>query len=150
MDLNNILVISGKPDLYELISHTKTGAVVESLVDHRRQPVFRNDRISSLNEISIFTMEDDKPLREVLQDIFRKEDGKAIALDYKKASTDELFAYFKTVLPDYDPDRVHASDVKKICSWYSILLAANKIDLEQPATGEQPAEGDTEAQKAEE
>lgn len=113
MDLSKILVISGKPGLFELVSQTKGGAIVESLIDHKRCPVFHNDRISSLNEISIFTDDDDKPLREILQDIFRKENEQAVAFDPKKASNDEVFKYFGEVLPNYDHDRVHASDVKK-------------------------------------
>ncbi|MCQ2298641.1 MAG: DUF5606 domain-containing protein [Bacteroidales bacterium] len=132
MDLRKILVISGKPGLYELVSQTKGGAIVESLIDKRRCPVFRNDRISSLNEISIFVEDGDKPLAEVMQDIFRKQDGKQVEIDIKKASSDEVFAFFKEVEPSYDTDRVHASDVKKILSWYNLLVANEKIDLEEP------------------
>ena len=55
MDLSKILVVAGKPDIYELVSQTKNGAIVESLADKKRCPVFKSDRISSLNEISIFT-----------------------------------------------------------------------------------------------
>lgn len=131
MDLSKILVISGKPGLFELVSQTKGGAIVESLIDHKRCPVFHNDRISSLNEISIFTDDDDKPLREILQDIFRKENEQAVALDPKKASNEEVFKYFGEVLPNYDHDRVHASDVKKILSWYNLLISAGKIDLKE-------------------
>lgn len=143
MDLSKILVISGKPGLFELVSQTKGGAIVESLIDHKRCPVFHNDRISSLNEISIFTDDDDKPLREILQDIFRKENEQAVAFDPKKASNDEVFKYFGEVLPNYDHDRVHASDVKKILSWYNLLISAGKIDLkesEEETTEETKAE----------
>lgn len=132
MDLRKILVISGKPGLYELVSQTKGGAIVESLIDKRRCPVFRNDRISSLNEISIFVEDGDKPLAEVMQDIFRKQDGKQVEMDIKKASNDEAFAFFKEAEPTYDTERVHASDVKKILSWYNLLVANEKIDLEEP------------------
>ena len=132
MDLSKILVVSGKPDIYELISQTKNGAIVESLADKKRCPVFKTDRISSLNEISIFTTEKEKPLGEVLQDIFGKEDGKPIAFDIRKSSNSELFAYFKEVLPNYDTEHVHASDVKKVLLWYNLLVAAGKIDLEEP------------------
>lgn len=140
MDLSKILVISGKPDLYELVSQTKTGAIVESLANHKRCPVFKNDRISSLNEISMFTLEDDKPLREIFQDIFRKEEGKEIPFDFKKASGEELFGYFGQVLPNYDGDRIYNSDVKKLLSWYNLLLSAGKIDLEDPYAEAEKAE----------
>lgn len=130
MDLNKTLVISGKPDLYDLVSQTKSGAIVESLVDKKRYPVFKTDKISSLNEISIFTTDDDQPLYAVLQAIYRKEEGKNIQFEIKKASSAELFGYFKEVLPSYDEERVHASDVKKILQWYNILNNAQRIDLE--------------------
>ena len=132
MELSTILVISGKPDISELVSQTKGGAIVMNLVTGQKFPVFRNDRISSLNEISIFVEDGDKPLAEVMQDIFRKQDGKQVEIDIKKASSDEVFAFFKEVEPSYDTDRVHASDVKKILSWYNLLVANEKIDLEEP------------------
>ncbi|MCR5192842.1 MAG: DUF5606 domain-containing protein [Bacteroidales bacterium] len=134
MDLSKILVVSGKPDIYELVSQTKSGAIVESLADKKRCPVFKTDRISSLNEISIFTTEKEKPLIEVLQDIFRKEEGKNIAFDIRKSSNADLFAYFKEVLPNYDTDHVHASDIKKVLLWYNLLNNAGKVDLEEPET----------------
>ena len=134
MDLSKILVVSGKPDIYELVSQTKNGAIVESLADKKRCPVFKSDRISSLNEISIFTTEKEKPLGEVLQDIFRKEEGKPLTFEIKKASGNELFAYFKEVLPNYDTEHVHASDVKKVLLWYNLLVNAGKIDLEKTET----------------
>ena len=136
MDLSKILVVSGKPDIYELVSQTKTGAIVESLADKKRCPVFKTDRISSLNEISIFTTDKEKPLFEVLQNIYRKEDGKNIAFDIKKTPNADLFAYFKEVLPDYDTERVYASDIKKVLLWYNLLNTAGKVDLEEPKEDE--------------
>ena len=129
MDLSKILVISGKPDLYELISQNKSGAIVESLADKKRSQVFRTDKISSLNEISLFTTDDDKPLREVFKSIYQKEEGKNIQFEIKKASGTELFNYFKEVLPNYDTERVHASDVKKVFLWYNLLNTTGYIDL---------------------
>ena len=129
MDLSKILVVSGKPDIYELVSQTKNGAIVESLADKKRCPVFKTDRISSLNEISIFTTEEEKPLREVFQNIYRHEEGKNITLDIKKVSSKELFDYFKVILPNYDTEHVHASDVKKVLLWYNLLNNAGRIDL---------------------
>lgn len=132
MDLSKILVVSGKPDIYELVSQTKSGAIVESLADKRRCPVFKSDRISSLSEISIFTTDEEKPLLEVFQNIFRKEEGKSITFDIKKTANADLFAYFKEVLPNYDAEHVHASDVKKVLLWYNLLNNAGKVDLEDP------------------
>lgn len=132
MDLSKILVVSGKPDIYELVSQTKNGAIVESLADKKRIPVFKTDRISSLSEISIFTTDKEKPLGEVMQDIFRKEEGKNIAFDIRKTANADLFKYFGEVLPNYDTEHVHASDVKKVFLWYNLLNSNGKIDLEEP------------------
>lgn len=131
MDLTNILVISGKPDLSELVSQTKGGAIVKNLVSGQKYPVFKNDRISSLGEIRLFTDSDERPLEDVMQAIYKHLDGKATAFDPKKADSKEMFDLLGAVLPDYDRERVHASDVKKLFSWYNILLAAEKITFDE-------------------
>ena len=131
MDLTNILVISGKPDLSELVSQTKGGAIVKNLVTGQKYPVFKNDRISSLGEIRIFTDSDERPLEEVMQSIFKHLDGKATAFEPKKAESKELADLLAEVLPDYDRDRVHTSDMKKLFSWYNILAAAGKITFDE-------------------
>ena len=138
MDLTNILVISGKPDLSELVSQTKGGAVVKNLVSGQKYPVFKNDRISSLGEIRIFTETDERPLDEVMQNIYKELDGKVTPFDPKKADSKEMFALLEKALADYDRERVHASDVKKLFSWYNVLLNAGKITLdeEKPAAEE--------------
>ena len=131
MDLTNILVISGKPDLSELVSQTKGGAVVKNLVTGQKYPVFKNDRISSLGEIRLFTDTDERPLEEVMQSIYKVLDGKATSFDPKKAESKEMFDLLAKALPDYDRERVHASDVKKLFSWYNVLLAAEKITFDE-------------------
>ena len=136
MDLSNILAIAGKPDLSELVSQTKGGAVVANLVTGQKYPVFKNDRISSLGEIRIFTDSDERPLDEVMQNIFKRLDGKATDFDPKKAESKVMFDLLAEVLPDYDRERVHASDVKKLFSWYNILQAAGKITLDEATPAE--------------
>lgn len=133
MDLTSILVISGKPDLSELVSQTKGGAVVKNLVTGQKYPVFKNDRISSLGEIRLFTNTDERPLDEVMQLIFKTLDGKPSAFDPKKADGKELFALLEKALPDYDRERVHTSDAKKLFSWYNVLLQAGKITFDEEA-----------------
>ena len=134
MDLSNILVISGKPDLSELVSQTKGGAIVKNLVTDQKYPVFKNDRISSLGEIRLFTETDEKPLDEVFAAIRDHLNSHPTAFDPKKAESKEMFALLEKALPDYDRDRVHASDVKKLFAWYNILLAADKLvpEAEEP------------------
>ena len=131
MDLSNILVISGKPDLSELVSQTKGGAIVKNLVTGQKYPVFKNDRISSLGEIRLFTDSDERPLEDVMQAIYKHLDGKATAFEPKTAESKELADLLAAVLPDYDRERVHTSDMKKLFSWYNILLGAEKITLEE-------------------
>jgi len=142
MDLTNILVIAGKPDLSELVSQTKGGAIVKNLVTGQKYPVFKNDRISSLGEIRIFTDTDERPLDEVFTAVREHLEGKTTAFEPKKADGKELFALLEAVMPDYDRERVHASDAKKLFSWYNILLAAGKLEPEPEVT-------ETEAEKAE-
>ena len=139
MDLTSILVISGKPDLSELVSQTKGGAIVKNLVTGQKYPVFKNDRISSLGEIRIFTDTDERPLEDVMQAIYKHLDGKATAFDPKKADGKDLFALLEAVLPDYDRDRVHASDAKKLFAWYNILLGAEKITFDEEEKKEENA-----------
>ena len=130
MDLSNILVIAGKPDLSELVSQTKGGAVVKNLVTGQKYPVFKNDRISSLGEIRLFTETDERPLEEVMQAIHKVLEGKPTPFDPKKAEGKELFALLEKALPDYDRERVHTSDAKKLFAWYNVLLAAGKLEPE--------------------
>ena len=134
MDLTNILAIAGKPDLSELVSQTKGGAVVMNLVTGQKYPVFKNDRISSLGEIRLFTESDERPLEEVMQELYKVLEAKPTDFDPKKADSKTMFALLEKALPDYDRERVHASDVKKLFSWYNILLAAGKLTpAEEPA-----------------
>ena len=118
-----ILAIAGKPGLYKLVSHGKNNLIVEALdATHRRQPAFGSDRITSLNDIAMFTDEDDVPLTDVLESMKNVEDGKKSSVDYKKASGDELREYFAKILPNFDRDRVQNSHIKKLIQWYNILI----------------------------
>ncbi len=144
MDLSKILTISGKPGLYALISRTKTGAVVESLIDGKRMPVFQSDKISSLNEISMFTTDEDYPLCKVFSNIYIKENHQPISDDVKNAPKAGLFAYFGEVLPNIDTDRVHASDIKKAINWYNLLLSKDMIDDKADADTESEENGNSE------
>ena len=137
MDLSNILVIAGKPELSELVSQTKGGAVVKNLVTGQKYPVFKTDRISSLGEIRIFTENDERPLEEVMQSIHKVLDGKPTPFEPKKADGKEMFALLEKALPDYDRERVHTSDVKKLFAWYNILLGADKITFDEPEAAQE-------------
>ena len=129
MDLSKILSITGKPGLYLILSQTKSGALVESLLDKKRFPVFINEKISTLSEISIFTIEEDISLKEVLHSIYKKENG-GKCID-SKSDNNALKNYMLEVLPNYDQDRVYVSDMKKLFSWYNLLQSVNMLDFSE-------------------
>ncbi|MBQ6228244.1 MAG: DUF5606 domain-containing protein [Prevotella sp.] len=138
--VQTILSIAGKPGLYKLVSRGKANLIVESLDEtHKRQPVFSSDRVTSLADIAMYTEADDVPLMNVLAAIRDKEEGKACSLNFKKAPSAELRAYFAEVLPEFDRDRVHDSDIRKLLQWYNILIANGISDFEKEM---QPTEGD--------
>jgi len=119
MSLEKILSISGKPGLYELKTQTRSGFLAESLIDGKKISVSGRHNVSLLSEIAIYTLTEEVPLREVFSKISEKENG-GPAINHK-ASKDELEEYFFEVLPDYDEDRVYASDIKKVVQWYNLL-----------------------------
>ena len=128
MNLDKILAISGRPGLYKIITQTRTGALVESLVDKKRITVGVHNNISVLSEIAIYTLTQEVPLREVLNKIKFNENSGATSINHK-AGKDALEAYFFDILPDYDEDRVYASDIKKVIQWYNILQKNNLLDI---------------------
>ena len=135
-----ILAISGKPGLYKLVSRGNNSLIVEALdATHKRMPAFGNDRITSLADIAMFTETDDVPLMTILASLRDLECGKESSLNYKKASPAELHEYFTKVLPEWDRDRVHNSDIKKLIQWYNILVKAGVTDFEEEMA---PTEGD--------
>ena len=127
--LKNILSITGKPGLYKLVSQGNNMLIVESLVDGKRMPTYARDKIVSLGEISMYTMGEDIALSEVLTKLGAKEGLKVATIDSKKASNDELHAFFAEVLPEYDRDRVYPSDIRKLVQWYNILVGAGITDF---------------------
>lgn len=147
MDLSKVLSIAGKPGLYTMVSQSKSGLIVESLLDGKRIPAFSHERISSLEEISIFTETDDVPLKEVLQSMYKKEDGKKTISH--KSSANDLKALMLEVLADYDEERVYVSDIKKLVNWYNLLVEKGLIDLAENEADEEVQE-DKEESKSEE
>ena len=138
--LQTILSIAGKPGLYKLVSRGKSNLIVEPLDEtHKRQPAFATDRVTSLADIAMFTDSEDVPLGEILTKLRDKENGKVASLNWRKASAKELQAYFGEVLPNFDRDRVHNSDIKKLLQWYEILVKAGETNFEEDM---KPTEGD--------
>ena len=142
-----ILAIAGKPGLYKLVSRGKNNLIVESLDKaHKRMPAFATDRITSLADIAMFTDADDVPLMDVLDNLKTLEEGKLSSLDYKKANGDELQTYFAKVLPNFDRERVHGSDIKKLVQWYNILIENGITDFKDEM---KPTDGDNIADREE-
>lgn len=128
--LKTILSISGKPGLYKLVSQGKNMLIVETITpDKKRMPAYAADKIISLGDIAMYTTDSEVPLSEVFESMKTKEEGKETQIDYKKASNEELKAYLSEVLPDFDEDRVYSSDIKKLISWYNILISNGITDF---------------------
>lgn len=128
MDLSKVVSISGKPGLYLIKSQAVGKIIVESLIDGKCMPAFVRDRMSSLEEISIFSVDEDKPLKEVFKGIHDKM-GDKVDFDAKKASKEELRAKFLEVMPDYDQEAVYPSDMVKVFQWYQMLMDKNLLDF---------------------
>lgn len=141
MKLKDILAIGGKPGLYRFVAQAKNGIIVESLSDKKRLPAYASDKVSTLEDVAIFT-EDDEVLLSVLFDrIFDLEEGgKAIN---PKSTGPELKAYFEKILPGYDKDRVYVSDMKKVFSWYNQLHELGLLEKEEKSE-EEPSEAQDE------
>ena len=133
MDLSKIVSISGKPGLYVVKSQAIGRLIVESVLDGKCSPAFARDRMSSLEEISIFSTDEDRPLKDVFKMIHEKM-GDKVDFDFKKASNDELREKFAFVMPDYDEDAVYPSDMRKVFAWYQMLMDKNLLDFTEEET----------------
>jgi len=125
MSLEKVLAISEKPGLFKIVTQTRSGFVAESLLDGKRVSVNMHSNVSLLSEIAIYTLTEEVPLVKVLKKIKDKENSQVTSISHK-SSKDDLEEYFFDVLPDYDEDRVYASDIKKVMRWYN-LLQENKM-----------------------
>jgi len=119
MDLSGIISIAGMSGLYKVVAQTKNGLIVESIVEKKRVPTYSTQRISALDDISVFTTSEDMPLKDIFQKISDKLTG-GPAIDHK-ASDNELKTFFAEAVPEYDKERVYISDIRKMINWYNIL-----------------------------
>ena len=127
MNLSGIIAISGRPGLFKVIAQGKNNVIVESLVDRKRFPAYSSDRISALDDISIYTIEEEKPLKEIFKAIHEKENG-GETISHKDVDA-KLVTYLVEVLPNYDQERVYISDIKKIFQWYNLLHKAGELKV---------------------
>ncbi len=149
MELKEIMAITGKPGLFKMVAQAKNGIIVESIVDQKRIQAFTHDKISTLEEISIYTEAGDIPLRKVLKSMHEKLNGQAAPEN--KTDNNKVKQFFGEILPDYDKDRVYVSHMQKIINWYNLLLTYNLIDLvnEEPAESEADTTVDSTESKTE-
>ncbi len=138
MNIKGILSISGKPGLYKLVAQSKNGIIVESLTENKRFPVSSSSNVSSMEDIAIYTYEEEVPLQEVFQKIYDKEEG-GKTLGHKE-STDQIVGFFADVLPNYDTERVYISDMKKVLQWYNLLHDSGLLEAEEAVEEETPEE----------
>jgi len=123
MEFNKIISVTGKPGLFEILSQTKTGVIVKSIIDGKRFPITATHNVSLLENIAIYTYEEEVPLAKVLKNIADKEEGKE-AISHKESSK-KLISYFGEILPGFDEERVYASNIKKVIQWYNTLATSD-------------------------
>lgn len=143
MDLTQILAVSGAPGLYKFVAQGKAGIIVESLSDGRRTMVNGSTKVSALGDIAIFTDSKEVPLSDLFQSMY---DTKPSPVNIDNKSTpDQLHKFMEEVLPDYDRERVHNSDIKKIALWYNTLLKAGftKFKIEEETEEAETEETET-------
>jgi hypothetical protein len=145
MSLQKILAISGKPGLFELKLQTRTGFVAESFLDGKKITVGMRSNVSLLSEIAVYTYNEEVKLAEVFKAIATKENDGPTAISHKD-DNGVLVTYFREVLPEFDEERVYASDIKKIINWYNMLQPKGIVSVEsltkelKEAETEKPAE----------
>jgi hypothetical protein len=146
--LKGILAISGQPGLFKLVAEAKNRIIVESLMTGKRMPASTTAKISSLEDIAVYTQNSDMPLKEVMKKISDHESG-GMAIS-AKSTENELKKYFEVIVPDYDKDRVYISDIKKIILWYNILHEHQLLDFsEEVENTESTEEPGNEIEKSE-
>ena len=142
--LKGIIAITGKPGLYKLLSRGKNNLIVENITTGKRTPTYPHEKVVSIPDISIYTEGGDTPLSGVFQKVYDANEGKAVDLK-NFATADALREYFGTILPEYDRERVYTTDIKKLFSWYNILVAAGITDFKDEEIAEDQAADAAEA-----
>ena len=148
MILKDILAISGEPGLFRFIAQGKNAIIVEHLETKKRRSAYGSAKVSSLEDIAIFTETGEVHFKKVLRTIFEKEEGKQLALN-AKSSNEELKTFFEEIVPEYDREKVYVSDIKKVVLWYNLLVEKGLVDLEEDKVEEKTEEPVVEELKSE-
>ncbi|MDX6747028.1 DUF5606 domain-containing protein [Polaribacter sp. PL03] len=137
MEFNKIIAVTGKPGLHQVVSQSKNAIIVSSLTDNKRVAINAAQNVSLLENIAIYTYEEDVPLLKVFKAMFEKTEGKE-AISHKENSK-KLEAFFAEVLPDYDAERVYTSNIKKVIQWFNLLVKSG-MDFSKIETPTQETE----------
>lgn len=138
MDLTKIISISGKPGLFKLVSQVKAGFIVEDLDKGKKTTISAQNNVSLLENVAIYGVAEEFPLKEVFKKIFEKENG-GLTISHKESGA-KLRAYMEEVLPEYDESRVYDSDLKKLFQWYNILQLKGLLSLDEETKEEKEEE----------
>ena len=130
--LRTILAISGRPGLFRLVNQGKNMLIVEDIASGKRMPAYARDRVSSLGDISIYTVDGDKPLPAVLEAVKEKNQSQPVDL----RAIGDLREYFAGILPEFDTERVYTADIKKLLQWYNLLVTNGITDFTEPEAPE--------------
>lgn len=141
--LKRILSISGKPGLYKLVNQGKNMLIVENLANGKRLPAYARDKVVSLGDIAIYTNDADVPLGDVLEKVKEATEGQPV--DTKSMDDTQIREYFKTILPEYDEDRVYTTDIRKLFSWYNQLVASGVTEFKDEEIAQDKAAEEAEA-----
>lgn len=139
--LRKILSITGKPGLFKILTQSTRTLLVEDITTGKRMPVGARDRVVSLGDIAMYTESEDKPLGEILDLVYAANDGKTINVK-ELQKTDRLRDEFGKILPDFDRDRVYTTDIKKLFSWYNLLIEAGYTKFTEDKTDEKEEDGE--------
>ena len=129
MKISDVLAISGKPGLFKILASSSKNLVVESMIDGKRSSIPGSLRVSSLSDITMYTLEEDVPLRDILKTMFDKNKGKS-ALSHNSAPQ-EVKDFIDSVVNDLDHGRVYASDLRKLVQWYNLLISQKALPFEE-------------------
>jgi hypothetical protein len=129
MILKDILAISGETGLFRFIAQGKNAIIIEHLETKKRSSAYGSAKVSSLEDIAIFTEKEDLPLGKVFDLIYEKENGGPAIVS--NADSGKLKTWFEEILPDYSKDKVYVSDIKKVAQWYNILHNLNLLVKEE-------------------
>lgn len=145
--LKDILSISGHSGLFKLVAQSTKSIIVESLETHQKMPVYFTSKVSALEDIAIYTDDEEIPLAQIFEKIYKMENKGQTSVS-SKSSNEDIKDYFSDILPDYDKERVYVSDMKKVLNWYNILLSQNMLKFDEEKKAEKK-EAEAKADKSE-